>query len=382
MNEKLSLKEKFVVASGQFGGMLGAGICSGATVTVYFVAKGGYLAPVTALIALLFLFLTYYLGIEMGRVYDIHNYRELFKEIYGKAGVIMSPLTDIMMVYSLMISTAFAFSGCGSYFNQTLGLPILIGASGAAIICLIIAFKGIGFFNKVQGIMCFVMFAILLIVYITIIFGFGYDSLIEKFSLRWLPENYSTGTMALWCFYFAASYLSFLSIYLISGKKIKRKKDVLQTCGIGLILNIGAVVLPVITLLAFAPRSFSFNIPMLYIMTDILKFPPAQIVYSVLLLFAFLTTGAACLVSLNDRFERYIPKNVTNPVIRKAVVPVIVSVISLVLAPMGLLSLLSQFSPYSSIASIITIFVPVLFIAPVKIRKIKGTQFQKSQPKE
>ncbi|MDR0906769.1 MAG: hypothetical protein LBN00_11480 [Oscillospiraceae bacterium] len=304
----------------------------------------------------------------MGRVYDIHDYQTLFKEIYGRAGKLMSPLTDVAVIFFLIISIAFSFSGCGSYINQLFGTPIIIGGIAAAIITLIIAQRGVAFFSKIQSVMCFGMLAILVTVYLMTILGFGWDSLVEKMSTRWVPVDFSTVSMLIWCVYFAATYVSFLSTYLISGKDIKLKSDVKKTICIGFVMNLSAIVLPVIALLAFAPKSFTFNIPMLYIMTDVLKFPPAQIVYTILLIFAFLTTGAACLVTLNNRLERYIPKKLTSKPVRALAVPVIVSIICVALSPLGLLSLLSTFSPYSSILSIITLLLPILIIAPRKIK--------------
>ena len=365
---KLSFGQKFNIASGQFGTMLGAGVCSGATVRVMFVDKGGWMSPIVALASLVLLFAFYYLALKMARTCKINEYPVFFDNVYGKYRKFFTPISDVLILINLLGSAAIAFAGCGSYLTQIFGTPLFIGILLTALICVVIGFKGINFFNRVQGIMCYVMFAILLGVYAITIFGYGWGDLVDKFTVHWLPDNYSTGTMIYWALIFLGTYFNMVSVYIINADKFNNNKDILHTMGIGFTTNAAAIILPTIALLAFAPACMAFELPTLYLMTDVIKFPPAEIIYSILLIFAFLTTGAGCIVTLTTRVRQLIPEKNRETSVAKIGVPTGIVVAAILFSLVGLTTIISSISPYTATASIIIIGIPVLLIAPKKIR--------------
>ena len=187
--KKLNVIDMFMIASGQFGCMVGSGVASGVTLILYFVSKGGIYAPFAAAASILVLFFMYYLGLEIGRKYSIGSYDGLYKMVYGKASIVLSPLADLSVILTSFVCILAVFSGAGSYFNQMFGWPILVGALGTAVICFIIAYKGIDFFNKAQGLMSIVIFLILCATYLAAIFYFGWDELVSKYAMRWVKAS-------------------------------------------------------------------------------------------------------------------------------------------------------------------------------------------------
>jgi len=366
---RLSFSQKFNIASGQFGCMLGAGIASGAVMVVFFIGQAGVWSPFVALAAFVLLFICYYFGIQMCRKYGIDSFDGLFKELFGKFGKVMGPVSQGLFLFAFFVSILTVYSGAGSFMNQLLGWPHLLGVVLTAGVCLFIALSRMAIFNKLQGAMGWAMFLILIVVYFVAIFGFGGERLADKFATGWMPEGASIGSSALWLIFFSASFISMLSVYMFNIKDFKTTRDVKQTLTIGFVLNIAATVLPIFALLAFIPEVLSVQIPTLFLMTDVLKFAPGLVVYAVLLIFAFLTTGGASIIAMNQSVVRFLPKKISNPKLRNLIVPIALTLVFIPMSTDTMMSIMYTYSPIIGYISIFVMMIPLLVIAPIKLRK-------------
>ena len=367
--KKLSIVDMFTIASGQFGCMVGGGVTSGTTLVLYYVSRGGIYAPFAASVAILVLFLMYYLSVEIGRKYSIDSYDGLFKLVYGKASIMLSPLADVSVLLTCYVCILAVFAGSGSYFNQMFGWPILAGALGSAVICLFITYKGLEFFSNAQGLMSIVMFGLLFSIYVVVIFYFGKDELAIKFATRWVPEGFSIGSVLWWTTMHCSGLISFVAVYMLQAKKFNTRKEILGTMGIGIVCNCVGIVLPIIALLCYAPQIFSLDVPALYLISDVVNFPAATLAYSLLLIFAWITTGSACLVTINERLKRYIPQRISHPKVHSALLPLLICAVSVPLSLGGLLAVYSRWAPISAALCVVMLFIPLVVRGPILLSK-------------
>ena len=370
MEKKLSFREKFNIASGQFGCIVGASVASGVNINLYFSGRDGVYSPIFVLLSKCLLFFTYFLGIEICRRRSMNSYDQLYKKVYAKASVVLSPIADIVVIYTLAACACFCFAGAGSYFNQLFGWPFLAGGIGCAVICLaIVASGGVSSFNKAQGTFSVLMVAILLVIYLYTIFGAGRDALAAKYAEGWVPENFSILNASTGAFLHVSGSLSFISVYLLNTDKFSNRKEIVQTLGIGWTCNVIAFLLPALVLVAFAPTSFQVEIPTLYILTDVVKFPMATTLYSALLLLAYITTGSACVLTISERFGGVIQKAGVKPSLTRVLCPVLICVICVAASSSGLMAIFPTMSLIASRSCAVILALPLLLRAPVLMKK-------------
>ena len=372
--KKLSFVDKFEIASTQFGAMLGAGLASGATVTVYYITKGGYLSPLMAIFTLILMFAFYFVATLLTRKFGFKDYGELYKMAYGRYGKFFSILVDAQVVFNFFMYTALALGGAGSYLNQMLGWPIIAGNILCGIVCFLIVIGGTKFFSKIQGIMSFIMFAILSVVFFVVIFVLGWDELVQKITTQWVPADFSVGRMFLYALMIAMSYISMISIYVMNAGKFNSTGEVVSTMGINFVLDAMALVVPIFGLIAFAPESISAEIPILYILTDVVKIPIATGIYSILLFFAFFTTGASCVVTMAHRMDSFVSKATNNGFMKKYLVPVILILGAAITAQGGLTSLYGAVAVPVGILGTITMGIPLVILSIRKLGKKAKTE--------
>ena len=195
MKNHVNFKEKFAVASTQFGGVLGAGVASGATVALYFIQKGGYCAAAASVLALLILFALYYIGMETAREYNLENHTQLYNLFYGNSVLkkFLTPLANITVFYMMILSSAMAFAGAGTIVSQYTNLSPIVGGLIVGVLCILVVFFGLEVFKKLQSWMCLAMFVILTVCYVVTLVNGGAENLKTVVASRWMPETASVG---------------------------------------------------------------------------------------------------------------------------------------------------------------------------------------------
>ena len=369
MKNNLKFREKFGIASTHFGGLLGAGTASGVSIAGYFVTKGGWMSLFFPWVTIILMFIIYYFGIQISRLKNFEKYNEVLSYAYGDLKKFLTPLGEIAVIYNLMFSLALAFSGGGVLLNQFTKIPVIFGVIVISLICIIISFYGLDFLNKIQSFMTFGMLLILFLAYIPALIK-GFPNLIETISNGWMPEGASFGRGFYWAFADTASYASFLAIYMLNVKKFSNTKEVKSTLTLGALMCSTALWLPALVLLSYTD-AVSQEIPTMYIMQNVIKFRGTTVAYTVLLMLAFISTGASCLAAMSDRFSVYIPKSISKPSSRTLLICIIVSIISILIAQSGIRSVFNLFTPIGNVLSLTLLAIPLLFILPVKYRKDK-----------
>lgn len=372
MEHHISFSKKLGIASTQFGGMLGAGVASGATVSLYFVSKNGYLAVIFPVLSLLFMFILYAIGLETARRYQLENSTQLYHFLYGDSifRKVLAPIADITVVYMMIFAVVTAFSGAGTIFKQYWNIPVLLSAAVIAVLCILVIYFGMEVFQKLQSVLAVAMFLILVCSYVTALIRGGFPLLGEKTVLRWMPEGSGLGVSIWWAVSFGAIYMQFLPILLLAAKPLHSFREIRSTLGIGFLLNLSAAYLPSLAILAYSPAAMDAEVPAVYVVEQA-GIPFAQELYLALLVFAFISTGASCLYTLGAQLAPFLPKQIEKPQARTAVIYVLSSVVLVLFSQLGLKGVLNLFAPVANVLCIFAMAVPLLFIATRKLKHSK-----------
>ena len=381
MKNHVNFKEKFAVASTQFGGVLGAGVASGATVALYFIQKGGYCAAAASVLALLILFALYYIGMETAREYNLENHTQLYNLFYGNSVLkkFLTPLANITVFYMMILSSAMAFAGAGTIVSQYTNLSPIVGGLIVGVLCILVVFFGLEVFKKLQSWMCLAMFVILTVCYVVTLVNGGAENLKTDVASRWMPETASVGKMLWWALSFIGLYVGFLPILIMSGKKLTTAKDVGEMLGIGFVLNASAFILPTFAILAYSPAASLESIPAAYVV-NLSGIPHFTEIYLILLFLALISTGASCLVTIGAQLSPYLPKKIESERTRNSIVYILFAVIFAFFAPLGMASTLKLLAPIANYLCIFSLVLPIVVFAPIKLaQKHKENKISKSE---
>ena len=377
MKNHVNFKEKFAVASTQFGGVLGAGVASGATVALYFIQKGGYCAAAASVLALLILFALYYIGMETAREYNLENHTQLYNLFYGNSVLkkFLTPLANITVFYMMILSSAMAFAGAGTIVSQYTNLSPIVGGLIVGVLCILVVFFGLEVFKKLQS----WMFVILTVCYVVTLVNGGAENLKTVVASRWMPETASVGKMLWWALSFIGLYVGFLPILIMSGKKLTTAKDVGEMLGIGFVLNASAFILPTFAILAYSPAASLESIPAAYVV-NLSGIPHFTEIYLILLFLALISTGASCLVTIGAQLSPYLPKKIESERTRNSIVYILFAVIFAFFAPLGMASTLKLLAPIANYLCIFSLVLPIVVFAPIKLaQKHKENKISKSE---
>ena len=381
MKNHVNFKEKFAVASTQFGGVLGAGVASGATVALYFIQKGGYCAAAASVLALLILFALYCIGMETAREYNLENHTQLYNLFYGNSVLkkFLTPLANITVFYMMILSSAMAFAGAGTIVSQYTNLSPIVGGLIVGVLCILVVFFGLEVFKKLQSWMCLAMFVILTVCYVVTLVNGGAENLKTVVASRWMPETASVGKMLWWALSFIGLYVGFLPILIMSGKKLTTAKDVGEMLGIGFVLNASAFILPTFAILAYSPAASLESIPAAYVV-NLSGIPHFTEIYLILLFLALISTGASCLVTIGAQLSPYLPKKIESERTRNSIVYILFAVIFAFFAPLGMASTLKLLAPIANYLCIFSLVLPIVVFAPIKLaQKHKENKISKSE---
>ena len=368
MKNQVNFKEKFAVASTQFGGVLGAGVASGATVALYFVQKGGYCAAAASIIALLILFAIYFIGMETAREYKLENHTQLYNLFYGNSVLkkVLTPLANITVFYMMILSSAMAFAGAGTIVSQYTSMSPIIGGLIVGALCILVVFFGLEIFKKLQSWMCLAMFLILSVCYIVTLVNGGAENLKTVVTSHWMPETASVGKMLWWALSFIGLYVGFLPILLMSGKKLTTPRDIGGMLGIGFVLNASAFILPTFAILAYSPAASLESIPAAYVV-NLSGIPHFTEIYLILLFLALISTGASCLVTIGAQLSPYLPQKIESERTRNSIIYIVFAVVFALFAPLGMANTLKLLAPVANYLCIFSLVLPIVIFAPVKL---------------
>lgn len=356
-----------------FGAIMGGGVASGSSPAYYMANimgwKGIFLFPM--LVA--FLFLCFYLGLEVARLYDCKHYDGLFKVLYGKGlGKVMAPLTTIALVYNYVACCGFAFAGAGG-LAQTANLPGIVGGVLLAIICLFIMTRGKEQYFKLDKYLSYAMIAVVLLVYLLGLVKGGMAGVVEKVQTQW---NYDNG-LSLWQSIvieggWLATYIGFIGVVMTVAIPLRGKKDNALICVDCFLFQVLGYILPGIVLLGFAPECFGLALPMNAIINAI-GIPVLSVLYYVLYLAALITTASVLAETIAQRYSntKFMMKFSQKESNQKLIIYILVFGVGIFFSQFNLFGLTDILNRYSAWYMNLLITIPLLVLAPIRIIQAK-----------
>ena len=154
--------------------------------------------------------------------------------------------------------------------------------------------------------------------------------------------------------------------------KLKSSSDVKSTLGVGFVTNLFAIYLPAICILAFSPEVLEAPIIALGVFDAAIPGKFAQTVYSVLLVIAFISTGAPVLMAMGQRFERYLPGKIKNTNHRNIITQILFSFIGMLSAQFGINQVAMVSSIFLAPLAMVGVFLPLLIRGPIILRQKKN----------
>ena len=356
-----------------FGAIMGGGVASGSSPAYYMANimgwKGIFLFPL--LVA--FLFVCFYLGLEVARLYDCKHYDGLFKVLYGKTlSKVMAPLTTIALLYNYVACCGFAFAGAGG-LAQTANLPGVVGGVVLAVICLFIMTRGKETYFKLDKYLSYMMIVVVVLVYTLGLVKGGMAGTVEKVQTQWTFDN----GLSLWQSIvieggWLATYIGFIGVVMAVAIPLRGKKDNALICADCFLFQILGYILPGIVLLGFAPDCFGLALPMNAVINAI-GFPALSGLYYVLYLAALITTVSVLAETIAQRYTntKLLMKISHKESSQKLVIYVLVFGVGIFFSQFNLFGLTDILNRYSAWYMNILITIPLIVFAPIRIIQAK-----------
>ncbi len=358
------------VAAVWFGSHAGGGFATGRQEVEFFVQFGWH-ALWIGMLSMLIMGIAIYFGLELARIHNAYDYRSLFKRLYHPFDKVFVNLWDVLYLYATLLGSAVAIAGASDLLRQSLHVPYGIAVIVIGLILLLFTIFGSGLVRNASTAMSVFLISALLIVTILGI-KFGASNLTKVVS-----QGRTTAGFAkiLWMAILYGSFQSVLIAPIVSvSETLKTRKNSFLTALYGMIVNGTMLLLVSIMLLSFFPAVVKENLPV-YFVTTLLGHKWLFALYSLILFFALLSTGVGLIFGAVKRFETVWIKE--SRVFRSLRIKRITICLSCLLAAagislFGLTAVVAKGYGSLGIAAVFLNIIPLLFIAPIKVRKARA----------
>ena len=369
-------KRKFVlpaaigVAAVWFGSHAGGGFATGRQEVEFFVQFGWHSVWIGVL-AMLILGAAIFFGLELARIHKTHDYKSFFKKLYSPYEIIFANLWDLLYLYGTLLGAAVAIAGASDLLRQALHIPYGIAVVIIGGILLIFTIFGAGLVRSASTAMAaFIVGSLLIVTFLGIKMGAG--NLGNVVSQKITTAGFGK------IFWMAILYGSFQSILIAPivsvSEPLKTRKNTFMAALYGFLVNGAMLTLVCIMLLSFYPAVIKENLPVYFVTTQ-LGHKWLYALYSLILFFALISTGVGLIFGVVKRFEASW-KNETGIFktvrIKRIVICVTCLLLSAGISLFGLTAIVAKGYGSLGYAALFLNIIPLLIIAPIKIRKAKA----------
>ncbi len=172
------MRKIFSVAMLIVGTMIGAGFCSGRELVSFF---GSHISIFVAPICGVCIFFICVLFLSVGRFVQKRSFGEVNRKLLGKFRVV----ADVLLLLNSTIVLGAMIAGLDSLFSPVVPVPVI--GTAAAVVCALIAAKGLGGLLDCNGIVVPVIIVLLLAVTVGSLKNGDLASSVGAFSLFTLP---------------------------------------------------------------------------------------------------------------------------------------------------------------------------------------------------
>lgn len=372
MKESKNWLNAYNVASTWLGSQCGPGVAAGTMLMSYFLMPGGWMSIWTPVLSMAILGILYYIGLEVARLYNVHNYSSFAKVFWGKYGFIAGYAQDILTIYGNVIALSAIFGGANALCRQMLGVPPLVGSLLVAVVSIILVVYGEEIVRKASGIMATVIL-LLIIVFCGMALIKGWGNLAENVRTRWVPETYNTGKLVTQFLLYTNIQLGFVTVCASVSEPLTRKKDSARAAFLGFVMNAAMLLIISLAMLAYTPGVIGEAIPVFTILND--NFPGVVVwIYSILYFLALVSTTCTMMFNISKRFKPLIMKKIKSERTAVAVPSTILALVGIGISSFGILWIFNTLYPVVGYLRYPILTIPLIVIAPVMIRKARRKQ--------
>ncbi|WP_051599323.1 hypothetical protein [Metaclostridioides mangenotii] len=363
-SSKVNWKGVFGVASVWFGAHVGGGFATGNQTMNFFVKEGWYTLWMPILIIGI-IALVYRETMLMARNYKAYDYRTLSKKLYEPYDKVLSIVFEVCYIIIVLLATGGSIAGAAALFSD-FGLSYNLGVVITGTILFILTIFGANLIRKASTLM-----TVIIVICLTLICYIGITANSGNF-INLTTTGYATESIwnALWLGLKYAGFQAIVwSIIISVCQPLKTDKEINNTTIVGFILNSVMIVLSCIMLFAWLPGTLGETLPILYICKQLGK-DWLVLVYTFVLLLAFISTGISCVFGAITRFENLIkvPENIT---VRRGLLSLCCMLLSMAISLFGLTAIVQIGYGYTGILGIFVVIIPVLTVGHMKNKKFK-----------
>lgn len=356
----------FGVASVWFGTHVGSGFATG-TQGLTFFAQYGWTALIMPALSMLIVVGIHYIGMNaaiynnctVGRQWANWLFHP-YDRVFGKVFECIAFLTGVLAV-------AACLAGAGTLLNGILGLPYMLGVILVGAVLVVVAMYGYKVISAVSGVL-----AILMIVFLLIIFGMGMSHNAENLgtilSNRVMFDGQSVGGAFFKMIMYACFQATTVSSMVAVNGSYRTSWDIKRYAIIGFIMNAVMLTLSCLTVLSGMPATAN-ELPILTVCKS-LETPWLTLVYQVILLLAFLSTGVTVTFGLTKRYAMLLPKKIDEKK-RKLGCAIAFIIVNILVAQLGLLPIINKGYTYMGFISMVMYVIPSFTVGVWKLRRDK-----------
>ena len=377
----------FSVGAVLFSSHAGGGFASGNQAYQNFVVNG-WLAPVSAIIAMLVLTITIREAMFLYNSRNLSSYKELFNCLYspfdrigaknGKGGFRPEWLFELFFYIMVLMAVAAAISTAASTLQQKIGLNYYTGIVVVGCIILVLTIFGVPLVRRASTVMGIAILGTAVTIFAIGIFmapdlGSAITVSFAQDGFSKFPKAVMTG------FVYAGFQCVVIPTMIVCGAPLTNLKACKNSMWISFGLNAVALVLSVFMLLGWAPVytavESGVTIPTLTALNN-MGMPWLSVIYSICLILCLISTGVTTVFGFTARFEKAKAlSGIKNSTIRCAIVSSLIMIAAMAVSTVGLSSIIKYGYGYCGYLAVVIIIAPFLTVGVYKNR-----QFVKAHP--
>lgn len=291
MKSDLKIKNIFSIAILMFGTLVGAGFASGKEIWVYF-AKWGNISFLMIFLTALMFFLCCLLFFKFGKMFSISSVQQSNSILFKR----FSFLFEFLFIFSNVLLLSSMFAGADSLFLGVLNINYRLFSVISALICVFVVSFGFSALSKTNAIIVPLLFVFIIVIFCFKICG----EQILPFE-KSLPNQVFGGL--LYSVLFVCSNMFFSGFIFSKIGSVYSKKELTWGSVLGAVLLFLSLFLMTFLLLQ-SPESVSYDMPILYLATNISKGFGFFVLFVVW--FGLLTTAFAILFTITNWLKSYV----------------------------------------------------------------------------
>lgn len=361
----------FSVGAVLFSSHAGGGFASGNQAYQNFVTTG-WLAPFSALLAMLLFILTIREAMLMYNTRGLNSYKQLFETLYHPLDK-LEWLFELFFYIMVLMAVGAAIATAASTLTSLLGLNYELGIVVVGAVVLVLTIFGAGLVRKASTVMGLGILACAITIFcIGIVKA---PDLIGVFRTSFQGEGLSRLPQALLnAFTYAGFQCVVIPTMIVCGKPLLNKRACSQSMWISFGLNAVSLVLSVLTLMGwasfFTQQENGTTIPTLTVCQAGMGMDWLTVVYSACLLLCLISTGVTTVFGFVARFEKLrVLRRVKSGPVRSAIVSAFIIILAMTVSLMGLTNIIKYGYGYCGYLAIAIVIVPFLTVGVVKNRR-------------